>query len=55
MRRAFPYCAPSLVGRELAWTCPGLMDTPKSARVRAIGVDDGEGAEAEAAEVLGRV
>jgi len=24
-----------------AWTCPGLMDTPRSAKVRAIGVDDG--------------
>jgi len=30
-----------------AWPCPGLMDTPKSAKVRALGVTDGERAEAE--------
>ena len=35
------------------WTCPGLMDTPKSARVRAQGVHGGEGRETEAAEVFG--
>ena len=38
--------APSDKGIQHNWTCPGLMDTPKSAKVRAIGVDDDEGAEA---------
>ena len=35
------------------WTCPGLMDTPKSVKVRAQGVHGGEGRETEAAEVFG--
>jgi hypothetical protein len=38
-----------------AWTCPSLMDTPKSARVRATGVNSGEGTEAEAADLLSGV
>jgi hypothetical protein len=28
------------------WTCPGLMDTPKSAKVSAEGVNGGEGRKA---------
>jgi CheY-like chemotaxis protein len=35
------------------WTCPGLMDTPKSATVSAEGVNGGEGRKAEAAKVFG--
>jgi hypothetical protein len=31
------------------WTCPGLMDTPKSAKVSAEGVNGGEERKAEAA------
>src|SRR5439155_15602816 len=37
------------------WTCPGLMDTPKSAKVSAEGVNGGEGRKAEAAKIFGRV
>jgi glycosyltransferase involved in cell wall biosynthesis len=35
------------------WNCPGLMDTPKSAKVSAEGVNGGEGQKTEAAEVFG--
>jgi len=34
---------------------PPLMDTPKSAKVRATGVNSGEGTEAEAADVFSGV
>jgi hypothetical protein len=32
--------------RDYVWTCPGLMDTPKSAKVSAEGVNGGEGRKA---------
>jgi len=35
------------------WNCPGLMDTPKSAKVSADGVKSGEERKTEAAEVFG--
>jgi phospholipid/cholesterol/gamma-HCH transport system permease protein len=37
----------------LVWTCPGLMDTPKRAKVSAEGVNGGEGRKAEAAKIFG--
>jgi hypothetical protein len=39
--------------RQRDWTCPGLMDTPKSAKVSAEGVNGGEERKAEAAQVFG--
>ena len=41
------------VRRYEDWTCPDLMDTPKSAKVSAEGVNGGEGRQTEAAEVFG--
>jgi hypothetical protein len=43
---AFPNC-------PNGWNCPGLMDTPKSAKVSADGVKSGEERKTEAAEVFG--
>ncbi len=46
-------CLPLSPRRD--WTCPSLMDTPKSAKVSAEGVNGGEGRKTEAAEVFSRV
>jgi transposase len=34
--------------KAVLWNCPGLMDTPKSAKVSAEGVNGGEGRQTEA-------
>ena len=38
--------------KQPKWTCPDLMDTPRSAKVSAQGVNGGEGRKTEAAEVF---
>jgi hypothetical protein len=43
------------IQKQALWTCPGLMDTPKGAKVRAIGVNSGVGTEVEAADVFSGV